>query len=234
MINKLRRVWLPQSLAELAVWFANFAKQLADFAAELDIDAATLAWVNEANATIQWAAQADAVSEANGKAFRNYRDILIYGVRNSPQPSPPPTSLPTPPAELSVAIIDKLVRLVDTIEDADGYNLEIGAALGIIPIVEGNIAPEEWTTTLSIQDEAAFELIIKFVKGESDGIMLESIVGAGEEWTKEGNFQKSPISLTVTPTVPNTPVAVKLRGRLLKGNKPVGEYTQIYETVARP
>ncbi|HQU85447.1 MAG TPA: hypothetical protein PKY59_20060, partial [Pyrinomonadaceae bacterium] len=62
MINRIKRKWLPTTLAELAVWYANFALKLADYAGVLGISAATLAQVNQDNETVQWAARADGVS----------------------------------------------------------------------------------------------------------------------------------------------------------------------------
>ncbi|HQU85153.1 MAG TPA: hypothetical protein PKY59_18580, partial [Pyrinomonadaceae bacterium] len=180
------------------------------------------------------AAGADGVSEANGRGFRDFRDLLIYGVRNTPLPEFPPTDLPTPPERLSVAIVDRLVRLVDTIEDADGFNDDTASALGIQSPVSERLPESEWKPVLIVDEEMAFRLLVEFKKGDSDGLTLYQQVGDSADWEKVGTYPKSPIELTITPPVANQPVAVKLKGCFIKNNKPVGEMSSVSETVARP
>ena len=212
----------------------NFWKQLVDFATVLDVSAAELAKVDDDNKTVQWLAQADVAAEANGRAFREYRDILIYGVRNSPLPPPPPTDLPVAPADLGVAIIDRLVRLVDTIEDADGFNAEIASALGIVPPTAERPPESDWKPLLKVKDGNLYKLIVEFTKGDADGLTLDKQIGDANEWSNAGTFFKSPVEITITPTTPNAPVSVRLRACFVKGNQPVGEMSETYNAVARP
>lgn len=229
----IKRSWLPTTLDTLAPWFANFALKFTQFGGGLGFAGAVMTQVGEDNEMVQWLADADEVSEANRAGFRKYRDETLYDEKNSTAPIAPMTDLPAPPAKTPFAIIQRLVNLVERVELADSYTQNIGAQLGILPTTSDSIAPENWTTSLKVKDLPAYQLEVDFVKGESDGIALQTQIGDSETWTSAGNFGKRPVVLTVTPTTPNAPVSVRIRGRLLKGNSPVGEYSDIVQTVAR-
>lgn len=231
----IKRAWLPFKLPELAIWFANFAMKFAEFATDLDFTAADVAKVNDWNATVQWLADAQAVSDANADGFRKFRENTLFGEKGDATPIEPSTALPTPPAAFAITIIELLVKLVDKIYDADKYSTEIGAQLGILPSKAEAIAPEDWTTTLTLKRTLLeMELEIDFTRGEADGIRIEYQYVGEETWNNAGNYIKRPAVVKIPPKSPNTPVSVRVRGRLLQGNTPVGQYSQTINATATP
>lgn len=231
----IRRAWLPTSLPELAIWFMNFAMKFAEFGPGLGFSGTEIDAVAEWNDTVQWIADSQETSDANAEGFRKFRENTLFGEKGDPVPVMPSTALPPPPPRVAVLIIEKLVKLVDRIELADSYSTELGVQLGIIPSKPAPIAPEEWSTTLTLKRVLPdMELEIDFVRGEADGIRLEYQYVGEETWNNGGNYPKRPAILRIPPKTPNAPVAVRIRGRLLKGNSVVGQYSATLNATAAP
>ena len=231
----IRREWLPTNLALLAIWFANFSMKFAEFATELGFTAADITKVSEWNATVQFLADAQKSSDTNAEGFRKFRENTLFGEKGDPKPIFPSTALPAPPAVFSERIILELVKLVDDIEDSDKYTTDLGAQLGILPIKPDPISPDDWATVLTLRRTLPdMELEIDFVKGEGDGIKLEYQYIGEDDWNSLGNFIKRPARVKIPQRTPNAPESVRLRGRLLKGNTPVGQYSESLNATAQP
>ena len=229
-----RRPWLPLTLPELAVWFNNFASQLAKIAADFGITPAQLTTVNQDRDTVQWLANAQEAFDATGGSLRSFRDNTLYGEKGDADPIAPGFEMPEPPAQFSTRIIERLLDLVEDVLDADIYTPEIGALLGIVVPKTDPLAPEDWTTTLKGKVLPDMQLEIDWVMGEADGICLQFQYVGEETWNTGGNYPKRPAILSIPPKTPNTPQAVRIRGRLLKGNSPVGQYSPEINLVAAP
>lgn len=231
MIIKPQKKWLPRTLEALAPWYGNFALKFDLFAVDLGFAAADIASVNNDNLVVQWLLDAQTAFDANIDGFRDFRDETLYGEENDPKPNEPVTTLPSPPAVMTAAIIERLVNLVGRIKLAKNYTEDIGSQLGIIGSESESIAPENWKPTLKVRVLAGGDASVEFVRGESNGILLEQQKGNETVWTKIGNFNSSPAGLHYEETAPQT---IRLRGRLLQKNDPVGEYSDIVQFVTNP
>jgi hypothetical protein len=229
-----RRAWLPLMLPELSVWFINFTLKLTEFADELGVSAETLKDVGDDRDTVKWLADAQAADAANSAGLRGFRDNTLYGEKNDAEPVAPVYVLPPPPAPLTKRVIERLLELVDDIQDAAAYSPEIGAQLGIVVPQGERLAPEDWTTEIKGKALPEMQLEIDFVRGEADGINLQFQYVGEETWQNGGNYPKRPAVITIAPKAPNAAQAVRIRGRLLKGNSPVGNYSDTINLVAAP
>jgi hypothetical protein len=229
-----RRPWLPVKLPDLEVWFNNFSLKLSQFADELGISRDVTTGITEDRDTVKWLADSQAADEANGGGLRRFRDNTLFGRKGEADPVTPVYILPPPPAVYKTRIIERLLKLVDEIEAADNYSTGIGVQLGIIIPKPEMLVPENWTTRLKCKVLSEMRLQIDFKRGESDGINLQILYPGEETWGSIGNFPKSPAIVTIAPKTANSPQAVRIRGKLLNGNTPVGEYSDLLDVVARP
>ena len=231
MIKKKFLIWLPRTLEALAPWYANFALKFEQFAPELGFTLADITSVKNDNAVVQWLAIAEPAFESNLDGFRVFRDITLYGEKTDPKPDEPVTVLPPFPAVFTMAIIARLINLVERIKLSDGYTEDIGAQLGIIGAESDSVAPENWKPTLKVKVSAGGDISVGFVRGESDGILLEQQKGNETVWTEIGRYFKPPADLNYDETTPQT---IRLRARFLQNNKPVGEYSDIVQFITNP
>ena len=122
---------------------------------------------------------------------------------------------------LTTAIIERLVNLVERIQLADKYTDEIGAQLGILTTKPEQIAPEDWKPEIKARALPGGKIENMFVRGESDGILYETQIGAETVWTEKARFFKSPGTITVSGNQPQT---VRLRARYLIKRRAVGRF----------
>lgn len=233
-MKKLRRPWLPVELPALVVWFTNFVTRLNDFAAELGILPAVVQQIADDRDTVQWLANAQESFDATGGSLRSFRDGTLFNEKGDADPVVPSFTMPAQPAQFQTRIIERLIDLVEDIQDSDNYTPGIGAQLGIVVAPAEPVSPDDWTTTLKGKVLPDFKLEIDWTMGKATGINLQ--IQYGDETTSEnlGNFPKRPAHITIVPRTPNTPQAVKIRGRLLDGNTPVGQYSPELKLIAAP
>ena len=231
MIKRRRLVWLPTTLEALAPWFSNFALKFAEFATDLGFTAADVTSINDDSLVVNWLLDAEEAFEANMEGFRKFRDESLYSEKGDTAPTDPVTVLPAQPAKLTAAIIERLVNLVERIQLADKYTDEIGAQLGILTTTPEQIAPENWKPEIKAKAVPGGKIESSFVRGESDGILYETQIGAETVWTEKARFFKSPGTLTVGGDQPQT---VRIRARYLLDDEPVGQYSDIVQIVSTP
>lgn len=229
----LKRLWLPTSLVALAPWYANFALKFAEYATHLGL-AADLPFVIEDNLTIQWMADADEVAKANLDGFRKFRDESLYAEKHSDAPSEPVTALPTPPAKLTWAIIQRLINLVERIELSPGYTSDIGAQLGIIPPQTGGVSPASVKPTVQVfAAQSGYQLsVVVSDRAESNMFEVEIRRAGQETWTVVKTASGKSIDLTIEPTVAGKPEQIQVRVQLKKNNADYGQPSDaVYVTV---
>lgn len=229
-----KRPWLPTTLPALVFWYTNFVTRLNDFAAELGILPAVVAQMADDRDTVQWLANAQESFEATGGSLRSFRDGTLFNEKGDADPVVPSFTMPAQPALFQTRIIERLIDLVEDIQDSDNYTPGIGAQLGIVVPPADPVSPDDWTTTLKGKVLPDMKLEIDWAMGKASGVNLQIQYGDENTWENGGNYPKRPAILTITPRTPNTPQAVKIRGRLLDGNTPVGQYSPELKLIAAP
>lgn len=225
------RRWFPLSLQARAAWFENFSRQFEEVGASLGFNAAKITAVANDNAMMQFLAEADIAVKAYEKAVMEFRQLITEGDIGDTLPQFPADPNLTAPASVPTGIFERLDRLVDQIENADAYTTEIGALLGILPRGETETPVDELKPELKGRALPNYQPEISFTRGSTGGISIQIQRGNSDVWTDAGNFFKSPAILTITPTIPNTPEAVRIRARYLEGNTAVGEWSDTVNLV---
>ena len=219
--------WFPSSLQDRAAWFDNFNTQMQAIGTTLGFTAPELLSLNRDNDAIQFLATSAVTLDAYADAVRTYRRVITEGNIGDPTPEFPADIALSLPFAIDTGIFERLDNFVKRIRVAPAYTDEIGALLGIttggggpdIPV--GDVAP-----VLKGSVEVGNIVEVKFTKGNSDGIHIETRVD-GSDWAFTKVAVKSPGVFTVPANTGNTPRGVEIRARYLDGNNPVGALSDI-------
>ena len=218
--------WFPRSLQERAAWYAQFTTQVLILATSLGLTGDDTDPIVEDNGVMSFMATATVTSDAYIDAIRNYRRVITEGDIGDPTPGFPAGIALTLPSVIPTGLFERLDDLVKRIRVAPAYTEETGALLGITPsgslhIPIGDVPP---VITASVDPGNIVE--VKFVKGQSDGIYIETNVDGGG-WTFKEKAIKSPAVFDVEANPADTPRGVQIRARFLDGNAPVGDWCDI-------
>lgn len=227
----LRR-WFPLALQEQAAFIANFTKTFVEIAASLGFSAEDVAKLEADNAVMQYLAQMDYGLRTYMKSFSSFKKNITTGnLRISPvYPILPDFS---EPPIVPYGIFERLFKLADRIEAADGYTTVIGGRLGILQKKEEALRVQDLDLQLKIEARAAGEIVIRFVKGRTNGVNLYVQRGENPDWQNLGRFFKSPVELKLGEKDAK-PEMIKIQGRYLIGNEAVGEMSNQYQVVLLP
>jgi hypothetical protein len=174
-------------------------------------------------------AEAALIIESYADAIRSYRRVITEGDIGDPTPVFPTDITFSLPFVVDTGMFERLDNLVKRIRVSPAYTDEIGALLGIIPS-GGPLGPiDEVPPVIKASVDPGNIVEVKFVKGQSDGIYIETNVDDGG-WAFAKMAIKSPAVFDVPSSNGGTPRGVQIRGRFLDGNNPVGDWSQI-ETV---
>jgi hypothetical protein len=76
-------------------------------------------------------------------------------------------------------------------------------------------------------------LQVKFVRGNTDGVVIETSVDSGS-WSNAGRFFKSPATFAIPENPNGVPRAVQLRARYVEGDSPVGQFSPTVTIATQP
>lgn len=225
--------YFPGSLQERAAWFDNIANQLqGPTGTSLGLTAAEQTSLADDNSVMQFLATTDVSVGAYTDAIRSYRKTITEGGIGDPTPVFPASITLTPPALVATGIFERIDKLIRRIRVAPAYTPEIGALLGITtggngggssaPHLESNAAPRIDAVAMP-----GSVVQVKFVRGSSDGVYVETQIDNELAWSNVGRYVKSPAALQVPKNPDNLPRNVQIRARYLDGNDPVGDWCDI-------
>ncbi len=171
----MKKEYLPTTDNGRVVWIQNFYQKLAEYAATLDIPAVQLAQIQADRDTYgQFVVYLESLREYN-KTATTFKNNLFKS--NQPISMLPPSPDFTLPAVARFNIFGEIAKLVQIIKNHPNYNTTIGENLGII----GDDTTFD-PNTLKPELKVIFRVnrpVIKWVKGQTDGIRIEVDRGAG-------------------------------------------------------
>ena len=138
--------------------------------------------------------------------------------------------MPTP---VPTGIWERVDGFVKRIRVAPAYTNEIGALLGIIPSGSGPQPENEMRPDLTPTSLPNSVVQVKFVRGKSDGVVIETNLDNGT-WSEAGRFFKSPATLAIPENPTGVPRAVQLRARYVEGDSPVGQFSPTVTIATQP
>lgn len=112
---------------------------------------------------------------------------------------------------------------------AKGYTKEIGIALGLEKPATGSVSPDDLVAALNPRNLGGYQYDVVFKKQNQNAMFIQYRVKGTEKWLDAKTALQSPVVVTVPePSETGAPVQLELRGRLLKGNTQVGQWSPIY------
>jgi len=226
------RTWFPQSLQERAAWYANFAAKAVTLGTSVGLVAGDLTQINTDLATMEFLANSAIQVDAYADAIRQYRKIITEGDIGDPNPVFPGDLTFTPPGAVT-GLFERLDKYVKRIRASPAYTDEIGAEFGILPSRSDDLVPDELKPTIKAMALPGSVLEVTFVRGKTDGILIETKIDNAGSWTSAGNYFKSPASLNI-PDGTGLPHSVQIRGRYIIGNEAVGLNSDTVNVVTTP
>lgn len=227
--------WFPSSLQERAAWFANFTKQFASVGASLGFTPAEVLAVQDDDSVFEFLASTAVQLDAFRAAVQQYRTIITEGNIGDPTPAFPANVTFALPGPIPTGIFQRLDDNVKRIRTATTYTDEIGALLGILPVSPTGPQPEvAMQPTVKTVTLPGSVIQVKFVRGNTDGVVIETKIDNADMWSDAGKFFKSPAELVIPENPTNLPRSVQIRARYVDGNTPVGQFSPIVTTATQP
>lgn len=171
----MKKEYLPTTDNGRLIWLANFVTKLADYAADLGITAAQMGQLQ-----IDQDAYAKAVVFLD--ALRDYSKTATTFKKNLFKSTQTFSPLPVAPdfnnaPGMRFNIFGEIAKLVQTIKSHPNYNTTMGENLGIIG-EDTTFDPSTLKPELKIEYRVN-RPVLKWTKGETDGIRIEVDRGAG-------------------------------------------------------
>ncbi len=225
--------YFPTSFPDRAAWFENFAINFAVIGPILGFSGAEIQSVIDDNAVMQFLLDAITQIESYDEAARAFRRVVTEGDVDGTTPTFPTIAPLTPRTPVAQGIYERLDNLVKRIRLATGFSEEEGSQLGINPQGRSNISPDTAKPKITASVEPGNVVLVKFTKSGYSGVFVQIAVDKGD-WQTEGRFIKSPVRLTVPQNANELPRSVAIRARLLVGDDPVGDWSDIVTVQTMP
>lgn len=226
--------WFPTALADRAAWFQNFTTNFAALAAGLGFLPADVTANGADNDTVQALTTYSYSVDAFEKGVTAFRKEVLEGNNGSPAAAPPAVpALGATPISLP-GVYDRLDNLVKRIKLSPTYSDEEGKQLGIVPSKSDPISPDLMQPALKCSVLPGNVVNVVFKRGDSGGVVVETMVDKETAWTSKGNFFSSPAVLTIPAGPDNLPRAVQIRARYLEKGVQVGLWSETYNAVTIP
>ncbi len=226
--------WFPTNRVERASWFRTFTTNFEKIGLSLGFSQADIDSAIADNLVVQYLSISISRLESDLAAVRAYQRSMTGGRSNGQMHVLPEVGLPSPPPAVPQGIYERLEKRVRRIRVMQGYTESVGALLGIIPkaptpIDLTDVSPrcKVWTSVES------YSFSVRCTVGRFDGFEISYRRQGSNEWTNAGRFRVSPAIVELVPTEPGKPEQIFVRVRMLKGNDPVGQYSETYDVVIK-
>lgn len=225
--------YLPKSIGDLVVWYANFAAKIGGYAATFNLAAAEVTQVQADHATIQFVVNGQQIRQTDAQEWTRYRDLMLFAPLGAPTPpTPTPGNVGSLPEGAQASIIPRLRRLVERIKAHPNYTEAIGEDLGIVP---PKAQPGVAKPDLKARAETAFRVRITFAMRRHPMIEIQSRRGNETEFTTLAYDTASPYIDDRPPLNPEQSELREYRARYInKDNQPVGEWSDVVSVAAKP
>lgn len=118
---------------------------------------------------------------------------------------------------------------------AKGYTKEIGIALGLEKPPSEARPLDSLVAALKLTDLGNRQYKVEFGKQGQSALLIQERLKGTEKWSKEKVALTSPIVMQAEePPIEGAPVQIEVRGRILKGNEQVGQWSPIYTLTVNP
>lgn len=232
-MKQLNPRFFPTSLQDQAAWCNNFAIQFAILATILGFRD-FIGGVNADSAAMQKLAAVAIQLKAYRQAVQQYRTTILYGSIGQTTPEFPALPAYGIPDTVPTGMFERFDILVKQIRLSPTYTEEIGALLGIIPANRPALPTEDLQPLVKMLAMPGSTVQVSFVRGNTDGVMLQTKIDKAENWSDSGRFFTSPIQLPIPENPTGLPRSVQVRARYIEGNAAVGQFSPVVMTSTQP
>jgi len=227
--------WIPRTEADRLIWLQNYALKLNVHVGTAGITAGDVTTTNNQRDTFEWIINRSDQINTVRQDLNEWKRIFADGPIGTPLGDPPVAPLyPLPPPLFTptAGMFDQVVALAERIRNTAGYTTAIGEDLGIVPPAPG--APVLGDPTFTALALPNSEVRLNWVKGSSDGVIVESQRAAETTWTSLGTDRFSPFVDGRAPLLPGQPEVRRYRIRYLDGDDPIGNYSATVSVTTVP
>ena len=226
--------WLPTTQAARLVWLQNFALKIGVYVGTAGIVAQDATNANGWRDVYQWIINRSEQLNTTRQDVNEWKSIFADGPLGTPLGAYPVAPVfPAPPGPFvpTAGMFEQVVTLAERIRNTAGYTTAIGEDLGIVgPGSVPVLGDPECTATAQPNSE----VLLAFVKGISDGVIVESQRAGETAWTLLGTDRFSPYLDGRPPLVAGQPEVRRYRIRFLDGDTPVGNYSAVVTVTTVP
>lgn len=232
--------YLPVSESDLRTWFANFKTKVTAAALEALGFATAEATALETQITADYNFIDKAVSsneqlrnDMNG--FVQWKNEVIRGGDDNITPAAQTfQGTANLPSATKRGILERTRKLIARIKVAPLYTEAMGEDLGIVATSDEIPGIGETPPNLTGTPGANSSVSLKFNKGQSNGVQIETKRASEANYSVLGSYFKSPVTDGRAPLVAGQPEIRYYRARYLDGNDPLGAYSDIVSVVTIP
>lgn len=225
--------YIPTSEGDLIVWFKDHATGVATHGATVGLSAAEITQANTDSDVVSHGVQGRSLHESKKQEFTAYKDILLYATLNTPLPTTPvPPAVGALPAGSLSACIARARQRAERIKSHPAYTTAIGEDCRIVAPAGGTAGSANPVLTAVAQTDFAVRLT--FAMRGHDQLEIHSQRAAETAWASLAFDTNSPYTDGRAPLVPNQPEQRRYRARYVDDDTPVGDWSDIVETTAKP
>jgi len=227
--------YLPNGDAQRGTWLSNFNLKLALYKTKLGLSADQMTSVS--NDTLNFLYSLLMVAASN--SFDHTCVIYKTAIRNGPATDAiaeipvftPPTDAPV--TGVNPGVFSRITALVRIIKAHPAYTTRMGTDLGIIGAEHAEKTNQDLLQPIFSVKIVAGNVQLKYVKGDSDGVRIESKRGAETDFSFLDKASKNTFTDTRKNLIPLQPEQRQYRGLFMKGDNVIGIMSDIV-TIAVP
>ncbi|HMO82229.1 MAG TPA: hypothetical protein PKD24_15740 [Pyrinomonadaceae bacterium] len=222
----------PKSEAEIEQLIDRLEAELPAYQVLLGLTVGDMVRLSNAKANFHYIR--DVAGEISGKkeSFQDFKNAMFNGPE-TPTIDPPVFPVIALPELHEQGIIPFIRSLIKQLKASPNYTEAIGEVLDLVVDSPDHLNPGDIVPELRLKSIEDGEVEIKFSKQGLDAIRIDWRVKDTTEWQNAGTFTTSP-AIHSHPSTDGKPEAREYRGRLLKKNVPVSQYSAIYTVVTNP
>jgi hypothetical protein len=229
------QAWFPTSIVDRAVWFKNFATNFAVIGSSLGFSDEEIEQVVADSEVVQFLSAAIYQNNAYTRALQGMQKSITQGKIGENTPDLPTPPLFSPPPMVPTGIFQRLVKTVNRVRTAPTYTNETGAILGILPGRTVREVTRDHVPKIVVDSAfGGYRFRVKVAKLRMDAFEVQVRRNSNDHFEHAATGIASPLDVALTPLNPGQPEQIYVRVRMLKGNEPVGNFSNMVQITVNP
>ncbi len=228
--------YLPVGDAQKVLWLENFDEKFPGYSKKFAFDKPTVDSVHNDRLSFSYSMLLLSGVKTYEHTCVKYKDAIKIGALTNLILEIPVFVAPTgaPIVAIAPGIFKRIAKLVTTIKNHPAYTETIGKDLGIIGSENlGKDNPDDLKVKLSVK-ESGGSIQLKYVKGDLDGVKLESKRGAETDFTLLDKISQTNFTDDRKMLVDGKPEIRQYRAWCLLKDKVVGKVSDVVSITVTP